>query len=216
MASLVDVPSDATVNLAFQDGQAHGTSACNSYSGGYRAGTDGSLAFDAFALTMMACDESRMALESAYLDALSGVTTFSLGDTLQLTGSGVSLTYARAASPEALPLAGTPWKLTTIAGGQAVSSVVANTEVTMELQQSDSSVSGSAGCNRYSGTYTDGGGGALSFSPLATTRMACADDVMAQEATFLAAMQQVATFSIDETQLQLFDGSGALLLVFAG
>jgi putative lipoprotein len=79
----------------------------------------------------------------------------------------------------------------------------------------DATVSGSAGCNRYSGSYT-GTGDQLSFSPLASTKMACADDVMAQESAFLASMEQVASFSIEGSQLTLADGSGALLLGFDG
>ena len=79
----------------------------------------------------------------------------------------------------ALPLVGTTWTLTTIASGDAVSSVLNGTEVTAEFT-ADDTVSGSAGCNRYSGSYT-WTGDQLSFSALASTKMACADDVMAQE-----------------------------------
>ena len=57
MGDLVDpVPLGAQVTLTFEDGQAHGSAACNSYGGAYQAGDDGSLSFDAFAVTQMACD----------------------------------------------------------------------------------------------------------------------------------------------------------------
>ena len=47
-------------------------------------------------------------------------------------------------------------------------------------------VAGSSGCNTYQGPYTTNGIVAA-IGPLATTRMACAEDVMAQETAFLAA-----------------------------
>jgi heat shock protein HslJ len=109
---------------------------------------------------------------------------------------------------------GTTWTLTTIASGDAVSSVLNGTEVTAEFTV-DGAVSGSGGCNRYSGSYT-WADDQLSFSALASTKMACADDVMAQESAFLASMQDVATFVIEGSQLTLSDGSGALLLGFDG
>ena len=114
----------------------------------------------------------------------------------------------------ALPLVGTTWTLTTIASGDAVSSVLIGTEVTAELT-ADGTVAGSAGCNRYSGTYR-WTGDQLAFYSLASTKMACADDVMAQEGAFLASMGQVATFAIEGEQLTVSDGSGALLLGFDG
>ncbi len=133
---------------------------------------------------------------------------------LTLHGDGVDLTFDEEVPPVALPLVGTTWTLTTIASGDAVSSVLNGTEVTAEFT-ADGTVSGSAGCNRYSGSYT-WTGDQLSFSALASTKMACADDVMAQESAFLASMGEVASFAIEGSQLTLSDASGALLLGFDG
>ena len=79
----------------------------------------------------------------------------------------------------------------------------------------DNTVSGSAGCNGFSGRYTTAGD-SLSFSPLATTRMACKKYVMAQEQVFLDAMSRVRSYAIDGAQLTVFDASGASLLGFDG
>ena len=55
-------------------------------------------------------------------------------------------------------------------------------------------VSGSAGCNTYSGGYTIEGT-TLKIGPLASTMKACADEaVNAQEQQFLAALQAATTF----------------------
>jgi heat shock protein HslJ len=208
------VPSGAVVTLTFEDGQASGRAACNSYGGAYDAGDDGSLSFDGFAVTEMACEPELMSLESTYLEALGAVTGFHVDGNLTLHGDGIDLTFEEEVPPVALPLVGTTWALTTIASGDAVSSVLNGTEVSAEFT-ADGTVSGSAGCNRYSGSYT-WTGDQLSFSPLSSTKMACADDVMAQESAFLASMGDVASFAIEGSELTLSDGSGALLLGFDG
>jgi heat shock protein HslJ len=214
-----DAPDTAVVSLVFADGQVGGRSACNSYFGGYVADDRGSLSFDALGGTEMACEEPLMILETAYLSALGAVTSFSVTPTssavtLELVGPDTTLGFFEEVPPEPLPLIGTAWILDSVYAGDAVSSTIAGTETTMILGD-DGSLSGSAGCNTYSGTYTldvD----ALTVGPLATTKMACADDVMAQEAAFLTAMEGVATSSIEGSRLTLFDGSGAPLLAFIG
>jgi heat shock protein HslJ len=217
IAALVDVvPPGAHVTLSFEDGQAHGSAACNSYGGTYRAGDDGSLSFGGFAVTQMACDPPVMTLESAYLEVLAGVTGFEVGSggDLSLSNGEATLSFSRDVPPEASPLVGTAWTLTSISSGDAVTSIVSGTEITTGFAP-DETVSGSAGCNRFHGTYT-WAGDRLSFSSIATTKMACADYVMAQEGVFLDAMGEVASYAIDGTQLTLLDGSGANLLGFAG
>lgn len=214
VALVNEVSPGAQVTLSFEDGQAHGTAACNSYGGAYQADDDGSMSFDGFAVTQMGCDPPLMTLESVYLEVLGGVTGFEVDDGLRLSNDEATLSFSREVPPEPLPLVGTTWTLTSIASGDVVTSVVSGTEVTVEFAD-DETVSGSAGCNRFSGTYTVAGD-RLSFSPLATTKMACADYVMAQEHVFLAAMGEVEAFVIEGAQLTVFDGSGATLLDFDG
>ena len=73
-------------------------------------------------------------------------------------------------------------------------------------------VSGSAGCNTYTGSATVEGS-SISFSPLASTRMACPDAaVTAQETAFLAALGEVEAYAMDsQGRLVLEDG---VVLVF--
>jgi heat shock protein HslJ len=217
MGGLVDpVPPGAQVTLTFEDGQAHGSAACNSYGGAYRAGDDGSLSFDAFAVTQMACDPPLMTLETAYLEVLGGVSAFEVGSSgdLSLSNGDATLTFARQVTPEPLPLVGTMWTLSSISSGDVVTSVISGTEITAGLS-TDNTVIGSAGCNGFSGRYSVAGD-SLSFSPLATTRMACKKYVMAQEQVFLDAMSRVRSYAIDGAQLTVSDASGASLLGFDG
>jgi heat shock protein HslJ len=88
------VPKDAVVDLRFQDGQAQGSSSCNTYGGSYDAKDDGSLSFGALRMTAMACEQPLMALESAYTTALGSVSGFQVtGTGLVLTGGTVALTF---------------------------------------------------------------------------------------------------------------------------
>ncbi|SFL35192.1 YbaY family lipoprotein [Shimia haliotis] len=70
----------------------------------------------------------------------------------------------------------------------------------------DGRVSGSSGCNRFNGSVTVDGS-ALSFGPLASTRMACPAPLDAQERAFFGALERVAGFDV-EGGVALVDGAG--------
>jgi heat shock protein HslJ len=93
-----DVPNDAHVDITFDGSQAHGSSGCNTYGGGYRADAgSGGLTFGDLASTAMACADRRvMDLEGSYLAALRDVRGYQVtGDQqgLQLTGGKAVLTF---------------------------------------------------------------------------------------------------------------------------
>ncbi len=70
----------------------------------------------------------------------------------------------------------------------------------------DGRVSGSSGCNRFNGSVTVDGK-ALSFGPLASTRMACPGPLDAQERAFFGALERVAGHNIEDG-VALVDGEG--------
>lgn len=72
-------------------------------------------------------------------------------------------------------------------------------------------VEGSSGCNQYTGGYTLGGD-RLSLGPLAGTRMACPETVMALEQHFLAAFRGTLVVAIDGDRLTLSPASGPPLV----
>lgn len=65
--------------------------------------------------------------------------------------------------------------------------------------KAEGEVVGHGGCNRFFGSYQTDGGSSLSFGPLASTKMACAD--LDQEYAFLQALQS--TRSIEATHIRL-------------
>src|SRR6478672_11799752 len=83
-----------------------------------------------------------------------------------------------------------PWEL--VAFGQPDGDVedTRGTNITASFNV-DGRVSGSGGCNRYSGSYTVGKGGALELQGFMTTRMACLEPIMGRELRYLKALGQV-------------------------
>jgi len=80
--------ADVETNLTFgANGQLSGTLGCNSMGGGYTV-TDQTITFGSIFMTEMACDEPRMAQESAAFDVLKDTATFIVeGETLTITST---------------------------------------------------------------------------------------------------------------------------------
>ena len=89
--------------------------------------------------------------------------------------------------------------------------MLADTTLTILFGESGQ-ISGSGGCNNYSGSYKSDGVGSIEIGPLASTMMACADPegVMDQEMQFLAALQAATVYTIDGSTLEMRDADGAL------
>ena len=96
----------------------------------------------------------------------------------------------------------TSWKLVELAGEPATSGA-GGKEPFLSFTE-DGKVSGFAGCNRFTGSFQNDEHD-LSFSPLASTRMACAEG-MEQENRFLAMLAEVERYSIHASELALYSG----------
>jgi heat shock protein HslJ len=79
---------------------------------------------------------------------------------------------------------------------------------------SDGKLSGSAGCNQYSGTYTVSGNSITIATPLASTMMACDPAVMEQESVYLNALGEAKTYSINGDQLTFNDAANTTLMTY--
>jgi heat shock protein HslJ len=208
------VDSEAEGTLDFYDDDVTGTAFCNGFGGSYdRDGSE--LTFGEQERTVMACIEPEgvMELESAYLEALARVAAYRVeeSDLILLDEQGTELVKLTPAT--SVSLEGTSWQLTGLNTGLAMMSPVGDSEITATFE--DGTVSGTAGCNQYNAAYaldTD----ALTIGPAASTRMACMapEGVMEQEAAYLGALEDAATYTVLRDQLRLTDADGATLLSF--
>jgi len=114
---------------------------------------------------------------------------------------------AHAAQPSTL--AGKVWVLTSLVGKPPLRA----TELTSEFT-TGGKISGSAGCNQYSGSYTVSGSSFRISSPLASTRKACTRAVELQETGFLKALASARSYSVSGAKLTLKSASGKSLLTF--
>lgn len=76
----------------------------------------------------------------------------------------------------------------------------------------DESVGGSAGVNSYSAQYKASEDGSMEFGTIASTMMAGAPDMMAQEQAFFKALGDVAAFRLEAGGLSLVDADGTTVI----
>ena len=125
---------------------------------------------------------------------------------LGVNGATAAPMSARATA--ASGLTGRTWVLATLAGKPPVS----GTELTIEFT-AKRRASGSAGCNRYTGTYKVSGS-AIRISRMATTQRACAEPIERQETAFLNALSRARSFVVNGATLTLKSVGGQGLATF--
>jgi heat shock protein HslJ len=203
-----DQPAVLAPTLDFgPGGRLSGSTGCNSFSGTYRQeGT--ALRLDPGAMTKRACaDETVQGQEDALLARLPRVRSFSrTSDELTLLDGGGAATLRYSAGLAGL--AGSDWVVTAVNNGRGGLESSALTEgLTLSFAE-DGTVSGTDGCNRYHGPYTEDGE-ELTIGTLGATMMACEPDVMALADQFQAALAATTTFSISGDTLTMRDADGA-------
>ncbi len=142
------------------------------------------------------------------MKSILGILSVALVIALVLAGCGPG------ASSGDKMLEQTTWRLDSYVNteGQTVD-VQAGSEITARLEAGQ--VAGSAGCNRYVGTYK-ASGKALTVEVGAATLMYCPPEaLMAQEMAYLAALNRAATHQIAGEQLQIKDDGGDTILTFS-
>lgn len=106
-------------------------------------------------------------------------------------------------------LTGKVWAVTELIGNPLVD----GTGISAQFN-ADGKVSGSAGCNRYNGTFTVSGNNITFASPMASTMMMCEQALMDQESAYLTALSEVKTFAVKGDILTLTGEDGTKLVVY--
>lgn len=208
------IVENTTPTLSFRnEKESGGNASCNSFGGNYQA-QNGQLTFGSLISTLMACLEPGvMEQESAYLAALQSAAAYRV-EGGKLFISDASGAVVLVFGPQDTSVEGTTWQLTAFNDGQSLVSVLPNTQISAEFK--DGNLSGSSGCNNYSGTFQQTEQ-SLTFGLLAATEMYCGEPVglMEQETAYLNAISKVARYAIDGNRLTLFDAEGRIMAEFA-
>jgi heat shock protein HslJ len=191
------VPNAPPTMTFSSDGQVGGSGGCNHYSAPYQ--TDGGkLTVGPMSSTLMLCEGPVGAQETAFFNGLGGAASWRIGDTgdLEIEGAAKIVAAQGVAASAAPPtqgaaLGGTSWNLAEMGGTADFAHIVRTIEF-----GTDGTVSGFAGCNTFSGTFTTGGT-TLTMGPLASTEIGCQRPASAVEAEYLEALSGVTNWEID-------------------
>jgi len=208
--------SEITANFG-EDGQLTGNAGCNSYSAAYEIDGD-KITIGPAITTRMACGEPEgvMEQETAYLAALEMASSYQFENQerlILLDSEGHRMVGYKLA--RTFNLTETIWNLENFnIGGDAIAPVLDGTEITA-IFSDDGTISGSAGCNNYSGSYlVDGEQISIELGPL--TMMFCEkpEGTMDQETAYLQALGSVASFRILGDELVMQNEAGQEVLIY--
>lgn len=132
--------------------------------------------------------------------------------TIALVGLAVSVAAASRVSADAVQasaLTGKVWVVTSLSGKAPLKGTMLTSEFT-----NGKTVSGSSGCNQYSGKYTVSGSKLRITGPLTSTRKACAKAIARQEAGFQKALLSTRTYEVSGSTLTLRAAGGKAVLRF--
>jgi heat shock protein HslJ len=191
-----------------KDNQVGVNTGCNSMGGTFEIDGD-RLVMSAMSMTEMGCPEPQMKQETWIADLLGkpitigrDPLTFTIGDVV------LALVDREEVSPD-LPLAGTRWRVDGLVSGDVNSSLPDGVDAWLEIAD-EGKVTVNTGCNQGSGSVTTGDG-TLTFGPLATTRMACADKAAQEvERAMLEVLDGETTYKIVEGSLSVTKGQQGL------
>ena len=127
---------------------------------------------------------------------------------IALTVLALSACSANSADPS---LAGTTWKLVSYGPVEAQTSAADGIDTQIDFS-TDGKVSGTVGCNRFSGSYAEKED-QITFGPLMATKMACPDLPMTQESVAFGVLAGTVKMELEQKQLTLYSEDGKLMLL---
>ncbi len=204
------IPPGAPATLILDDGHAGGTGGCNDWFADYTLAGD-SLAVGVVGSTLKLCEGAGGMVETFYFADLPAVSAWVIdGTTLTLSADDGQpvLRYTVQPTPS---LVGS-WVVTAYGVGGDALVPVDDGSVTLTIAAA--SLSGTAGCNRFRGNWTQDGS-TLAVGPLLSTKMACEPaEVMTRETAVMADLEaSTALRPSADGGIELLDTTGAVTLV---
>ena len=219
------LPGSSITVVFTPGGQINGFSGCNPYSGSYTLNNQ-NIGISQVTGSKSGCDPNLTGQETQYQALLTRANSYevngnqltifnALGDKILIFNRGnTTVTSAPTVTPVTTPktIVGT-WELKSFSDGMGGTiPVLADAPVTAIFAKTGN-LSGSAGCNQYITSYTVTGL-SITVSPVSTTKMACAPDVMAQETAYINLLEKSGKFNLYGDSMTLSDSSGITLLNF--
>jgi heat shock protein HslJ len=207
------VPAVAeAATLSFTEDTVVGSTPCNQFNGSYTVDDD-ELTLTMGAMTQRACSGDVATQEAALVQLFPEVAAFVIddGDALVLTDDSGTTLLVYEADPTTLVGS---WVATGVNNGTGGVETNAQTEALTATFAEDGTLSGSGGCNTFNAGYTVEGADGLTIGPIASTRMACEQEIMDAEAAYFAALENVATYEASGDTLTLRDADGATQVTY--
>jgi heat shock protein HslJ len=221
--ALTNVIPGTRVTLAFNaslDGVG-GNAGANHYGGSLNV-HDGQLTIsELFHTEMWGLTPGVMEQEARYLELLSRAESWRVEDgRLTINSQGGQVLVMSQDTQTAVPLAnlaGTNWILNSFGSGDAVTSVIAGTSITLTFNQDASMVVGNAGANGYGG-YSRITGSEISIRELAHELVLRLEPpgIMEQEAKFLTLLAKATSFQATTQRLTIDCQDGQFLVFTRG
>lgn len=210
-----DALQDSIVTALFGESDTlTGFGGCNLYTASYVV-EGNRISIETGVATRMDCPEAVRIQEEAVFSVIISAGTYEIeGGTLTLSNADGTKVGVFSAV-QAIPIEGTSWTVSSYNDGQgATVSLLPGTEITAQFGE-DGTLTGSAGCNSYSGSY-QADGEAISIGPTAATEMACLEPegVMDQELAYLAALAKAEIYRSSGIMLGLFDAEGTPVVIY--
>jgi len=226
-----DVTSD-NITIKFEaDGTLGGSGGCNTYFGSYTVSGQ-QMTISKVGSTQKACEQAVMDKETQYLQQLSTVNAYNLSNSkleLAYANSKNTMTFipgsggtgqggtggtgaATSLPPDILQATWTLQYFNTDA--QSAGQDVSGDNITIKFE-ADGTLSGSGGCNTYSGTYTVSNQQMTIGQNLVSTRIACEQAVMDRESLYFRLLPTVNAYQVTNGNLELLyaDGHNAMTFI---
>ena len=104
------------------------------------------------------------------------------------------------------------WVATKIGNATLITNPTERNIASLQFDEATKRVTGSDGCNRLMGSF-DAGRHSISFSQVASTRMACLNNANVDQ-LFNKALSQVTSYKVDGKKLYLLDAQGTTQIEF--
>lgn len=187
------------------DGRLIARAGCNMMQGNVDT-SGGTLTVDALSMTEMGCEPALLDQDKFVADVLAANPKWELNDGRFTVRAGTTVFDMTAEEETVRDLKGTTWVLDTLIDGDTASSMQAGApEVTLVFD--GKKVTADTHCNGYMAEYTVSGD-TVTFTPGASTLMACAPEIMAGEQAVANALRDEVTFEIAADRLTFTHPSG--------